>query len=323
MTAGDEDSVNEDEEEEEEEVWACLGPADLEADLAAAEPQAAELRRSLEVDIDFFTARHAADRKMASGLQRLCAEAELLQFNLASMVAKVAHGPLAPGPASWGPGSNVFGPEAQVPLPSLSLAVPGGSGLAEYLERLAALPRCVAVARDLHFAASKLDVRQDEKDINRDRLEVNGVEVFGAQGGYQAAVAAVVGALRAGDAAAGLPAWGEEATCAAQLLLSNLNRTTSGFVAFEEILKLLDSPEVVISPESAKARPLEAALTGGVALARAHTRYAVHRAEGGRLAAFDVFVCFRVASTALRQLAAGAELQVPARVLIYRSEADP
>ena len=30
-------------------VWACLGPADLEADLAAAEPQAAELRRSLEV----------------------------------------------------------------------------------------------------------------------------------------------------------------------------------------------------------------------------------------------------------------------------------
>ncbi|CAJ1377337.1 unnamed protein product [Effrenium voratum] len=228
MTAGDEDSVNEDEEEEEEEVWACLGPADLEADLAAAEPQAAELRRSLEVDIDFFTARHAADRKMASGLQRLCAEAELLQFNLASMVAKVAHGPLAPGPASWGPGSDVFGPEAQVPLPSLSLAVPGGSGLAEYLERLAALPRCVAVARDLHFAASKLDVRQDEKDINRDRLEVNGVEVFGAQGGYQAAVAAVVGALRAGDAAAGLPAWGEEATCAAQLLLSNLNRASGG-----------------------------------------------------------------------------------------------
>lgn len=35
----------------------------------------------------------------------------------------------------------------------------------------------------------------------------------------------------------------------------------------------------------------------------------MHRAEGGRLAAFDVFVCFRVASTALRQLAAGAELQ--------------
>lgn len=28
-------------------------------------------------------------------------------------VAKVAHGPLAPGPASWGPESNVFGPEAQ------------------------------------------------------------------------------------------------------------------------------------------------------------------------------------------------------------------
>ena len=48
------------------------------------------------------------------------------------------------------------------------------------------------------------------------------------QGGYQAAVAAVVGALRAGDVAAGLPAWGEEATCAAQLLLSTLNRTSAG-----------------------------------------------------------------------------------------------
>ena len=41
-------------------------------------------------------------------------------------------------------------------------------------------------------------------------------------------MAAVVGALRAGDAAAGLPAWGEEATCAAQLLLSNLNRASGG-----------------------------------------------------------------------------------------------
>lgn len=55
------------------------------------------------------------------------------------------------------------------------------SGLAQNSELRVGWGGGDLAAGDLHFAASKLDVRQDEKDINRDRLEVNGVEVFGAQ----------------------------------------------------------------------------------------------------------------------------------------------
>ncbi|CAE7878665.1 unnamed protein product, partial [Symbiodinium microadriaticum] len=79
---------------------------------------------------------------------------------------------------------------------------------------------------------------------------------------------------------------------------------------------LYDCPDVVVvSPESAAARPLEAAITGGVVLGRAHTRYAVHRTDGeGRVASVDVYVAFRCSGQSLQK----EELEVPARVLMYR-----
>eukprot|EP00931_Biecheleriopsis_adriatica_P057417 TRINITY_DN34052_c0_g1_i1.p1 TRINITY_DN34052_c0_g1~~TRINITY_DN34052_c0_g1_i1.p1 ORF type:complete len:370 (+),score=101.00 TRINITY_DN34052_c0_g1_i1:52-1161(+) len=354
-----------------DDVWACLTEADLEADLLesveAREAAAIGLRRNTlvqaphdelkaalkrgaggmldaSVDTDVFLAAQTAIRDMAADLHGVIAEVEMLQFNTAALVASVAHGPFRPPglPESGGkwiglPAKDVFGPDAAPPLAPLEAATPcalgGASSLADYEQRLEALPRALVLGREITLSVKGLDCRQDEKDINRDNLIVNGVEISGAQGGYQAAVAAIAAGLRAGEAAAGRPGWPEAAEhLCAQLLLGALNRTTSGFAAFEEVLKLLDCPGVVVvSPQSAAARPLEAAITGGVALGRAHTRYGVHRADGGGdkpLALIDAYFTFRVSSQDLFSLVASEatkrehgirdELPVPAQVLLQR-----
>mmetsp|Transcript_11521 Transcript_11521/g.21792 ORF Transcript_11521/g.21792 Transcript_11521/m.21792 type:complete len:341 (-) Transcript_11521:7-1029(-) len=339
-------SDKEDDLDDADEVWACLTRSDLEADLresddavaaagdnAMAGRSATELREALRsevfageaIDTDIFVSRHGADQDMAAGLQKLYAEVEMLQFNVASMVAAVSHGPLSP-PLALPPMSLVkaFGVEAQATLAALpALRLPSSaSSFSEFQERLATLPACLTLQRSLHISAKKVDTRQDEKDINRDKLEVNGVEVHGAEGGYQAAVATIAKALQAGDVAASRPTWPSHlATRAAQGLLSALNRTTSGFMAFEEVLRFYDCPDiVVVSPESAAARPLEAAITGGVVLGRAHTRYAVHSADGAqRVATVDAFVVFRCSSSLLQE----DEAEVPARILLYRLAESP
>lgn len=327
---------SDDEPGDSEEVWACLTRSDLDADLRecdeavadagnSASRSAEDLRGTLTgeafageaIDTEVFISRHTADQELSTGLQQLYAEVEMLQFNVASMVALLTQGPLRapePQPAPSG-AARAFGVEAQAALaalPTLSLPASAAS-LADYQERLKSLPPCLALPRDLRLSSRRLDPRQDEKDINRDRLEVNGVEVRGAEGGYNAAVATIAEALQADSP--DLPA--DAARRAAQLLLGALNRTTSGFIAFEEVLRLYDCPDVVVvSPESAAARPLEAAITGGVVLGRAHTRYAVHRTDGeGRVASVDVYVAFRCSGQSLQK----EELEVPARVLMYRS----
>ncbi|CAL1167836.1 unnamed protein product [Cladocopium goreaui] len=133
------------------------------------------------------------------------------------------------------------------------------------------------------------------------------------KGGYHAAVRAIAEVLDHGRGFG---------CSAAQMLLSVLNRTTSGFMAFEEVLKLLEADVVVISPESASARPLELSIVGGMALGRAHTRYAVHRADAsGQLLSVDAFVCFRVEGEKLQQLVEQVELKVACNILIYKSPA--
>lgn len=303
-----------------EEVWACLTSADLAADLADlasgaghADGAEAEVQRLLG---EAAVISNESDQKIASSLQRLCAEAEQMQFNLASMVAKITPlGPLAPRATAVSAVETTSGWDVQAMPPTLGFRWPSGAqSLEDYEERLAAMPESVAIKRDLQLSLSKLDCRQDEKDINRDTLEVNGLEVKGAEGGYHAAVRAIAEVLDHGR--------GFGCSAAAQMLLSVLNRTTSGFMAFEEVLKLLEADVVVISPESASARPLELSIVGGMALGRAHTRYAVHRADAsGQLLSVDAFVCFRVEGEKLQQLVEQVELKVACNILIYKSPA--
>merc|ERR1712129_144246 len=104
--------------------------------------------------------------------------------------------------------------------------------------------------------------------------------VSGAQGGYAAAVEAIARGLSSA-AAAGMAGQVKAKEHASQLMLSVLNRTSSGFAAFEEVLRLFDCLDVVvISPDSAAAHPLEVAVLAGCALGRAHTRYVVRQADG-------------------------------------------
>merc|ERR1712060_100900 len=90
-----------------------------------------------------------------------------------------------------------------------------------------------------------------------------------------------------------------------EMLLGVLNRTNSGFAAFEEVLRMFDCQDVVIiSPDSSAARPLEVAVLSGCALGRAHTRYAVRRADaaGDPLAVVDADFTFRLHTTLLGRL---------------------
>lgn len=301
-----------------EEVWACLTGADLAADLAGLDGAVAEAAEAAEVQRllgEAAVISNESDQKIASSLQKLCAEAEQMQFNLASMVARITPpGPLAPRGV---PSAVVAeGWDVQASPPALNFRWPSSAAsLEDYEERLRAMPAAVAIRRELQLSLSKLDCRQDEKDINRDTLEVNGLEVKGAEGGYHAAVRAIAKVLDRGT--------GRGCSEAAQMLLSVLNRTTSGFMAFEEVLKLLESDVVVISPESAAARPLELSIVGKTsaltALGRAHTRYGVHRADAsGQLLSVDAFVCFRVEGEKLQRLDK-EELEVACNILIYKS----
>merc|ERR1712048_564587 len=172
---------------------------------------------------------------------------------------------------------------------------------------LGALPQKLYRDRLLRFCAGDVRVKQDEKDINRDELVVNGHAISGARGGY----AAAVGALRTALSSSG-NAWpsNDAAERAAQLLLSVLNRTSSGFAAFEEVLKLYDCQDVVVvAPESAQARPLEASVFEEVALGRAHTRYSIrhHDGSGDPITVVDASFVFRVCITTLQRLAVQQE----------------
>merc|ERR1712048_594716 len=172
---------------------------------------------------------------------------------------------------------------------------------------LGALPQKLYRDRLLRFCAGDVRVKQDEKDINRDELVVNGQAISGARGGY----AAAVGALRSALCSSG-DVWPsqEAAYRAAQLLLSVLNRTSSGFAAFEEVLKRFDCQDVVVvSPESAQARPLEASVFEGVALGRAHTRYSVRNLDGSGdpIAVIDASFVFRVCVDTLKRLSVQQE----------------
>merc|ERR1711972_1034440 len=154
----------------------------------------------------------------------------------------------------------------------------------------------------------------DAKDINRDALLVNGVAISGARGGYAAAVAALADGLRAASNDAGGRSWNvDEEELAAQLLLGTLNRTSSGFIAFEEVLRLFDCPDAaVVAPESAAAKPLEALVIGGVVLGRAHTRYSVRRFDGSNapLVVIDAVFTFRVSTSVLQRLVAGGSSMI-------------
>eukprot|EP00930_Biecheleria_cincta_P051358 TRINITY_DN36539_c0_g1_i1.p1 TRINITY_DN36539_c0_g1~~TRINITY_DN36539_c0_g1_i1.p1 ORF type:complete len:342 (-),score=66.48 TRINITY_DN36539_c0_g1_i1:38-1063(-) len=333
-----------------EDDWACLTEEDLAADLLECEKELEErgnsgwdrgveeklkeaLKRgagtsqSIKINTDVFSTAQQAIQEIAGDLHAVVANVGMMQFETAALVAAIAHGPLRPpestgsGPWIGLPARAVFGPEVMAPVPPETTAASmpaSATSLEEYELRVAGLPRLLVIGRDLELSVKALDPKQDEKDINRDNLIVNSQEISGSKGGYKAAVAAIASGLQLSGTAAN----SEEEHLGAQVLLSALNRTCSGFVAFREVLRIFDcDPLVVVSPESAAAKPLEAAITAGVALGCAHTRYAVHRADGsgsGPVTAIDAYFHFRVDSATLASLTRDRDVSVtlPATVVL-------
>lgn len=321
--------------------WVYLTEADLNADLLESEESAEalklghgsdtsgeRLRQALRrgvaaetsaFDVDAFFAAPRALQGIAAELQEVLADLEALRHEAATLIGSIAHGPWEPpAPAASGgriwvgrPAEEVFGIGAlPVRPPELELnLLTQASSLNDYQRKLESLPRILFVERKLRLCMKEVDKYQDGKDISRDELVVNGRPTSGAQRGYAAAVEAIGDALRAAVLSVGAPMWQPEATeRAAQLLLGVLNRTSSGFAAFEEVLRLFDCVDVVVvSPESAAARPLEVAAVRGCVLGRAHTRYAVWRADGSGdapLAVVDAEFAFRLPAALLGRLTA-------------------
>jgi hypothetical protein len=289
-----------------------LGPQSTEDDLRHLLHQHAAVPN---FDVDALFAAHRALKGIASDLQCALTQVEDLQFASASLVALLTHGPLkAPGSSISPVGISMeeaFGPStAPQPPPALEFESPATAvNLVAYQHRLAALPRAFFIPRCIKLCMGDVNRYQDTKDINRDSLLVNGVAISGAHGGYDAAVTALADGLRAASSDAGGRTWhGDTEDLAAQLLLGTLNRTSSGFIAFEEVLQLLNCPDaVIVAPESAAAKPLEAVVIGGLVMGRAHTRYSVRRFDGSNapLVMVDAVFCFRVTTSVLQRLVQG------------------
>lgn len=312
--------------------WPALFADDLEADLRdieeaeipfaplQLEPHSTEedlrqLKRQHETmpsfDVDVFFKAHRALLGISADLQGALMEVEDLQFASAKLVALLAHGPLkAPSTNSRLAISveDLFGPlSAPRPPADLITQLPSSaSNLVSYQHRLAALPRALFVPKSIRLCVGDVNQYQDSKDINRDELLVNGLHISGASGGYSAAVTALADSLRAASCDEGGQVWNDKAEeLAAQLLLSILNRTSSGCLLLEEIFRIFDCPEVVnVAPESAAAKPLEALVIGGIVLGRAHIPYKVVRSDlsGSPLARIDAFFTFRICTSMLNCL---------------------
>lgn len=128
-----------------------------------------------------------------------------------------------------------------------------------------------------HAVVFPPDYVQDLKDIQRDSVCINGSTLLGANVGYDNIVKTLE---------ASLPSNSEEL---AKSILSIGNRTFSGGVAFDKVLSVLRSDEVVlVSPVSSDAEPIDVVVLKDRVLIRCHTRYSIMPAHDESWSQFKV-----------------------------------
>eukprot|EP00929_Paragymnodinium_shiwhaense_P104245 TRINITY_DN68475_c0_g1_i1.p1 TRINITY_DN68475_c0_g1~~TRINITY_DN68475_c0_g1_i1.p1 ORF type:complete len:393 (+),score=76.30 TRINITY_DN68475_c0_g1_i1:103-1281(+) len=208
-----------------------------------------------------------------------------------------------------------------------------------YVRRVMIMPTILYLSRRLYLNVPAMDVRQDEKDFQRDQLFVNGTRICGSSGGYQIAMSAVAGALRglcAASSAVGRSAkaraaalvsskgrsvWtGKDRERAARILLNLLGRTSSGFATFQEVLRhygARNGEPAVLVPQSAAATPLELVVSRGCVLGRAHTRFAVLDLNnfGEPLFLVDGVFAFYISAAALHKIASAEDFAAAEKVV--------
>lgn len=149
--------------------------------------------------------------------------------------------------------------------------------LEEYVSRVSTIGSvCVPVTQSLTPHLESSTQTQDMKDIQRDSVVVNGKLLRGADMGYQKIVNMIAKEIVCDSV---------DAEEIAQKALSVANRTFSGGIAFDNVLKIFAADELVlVVPVSAEAEPLDITVVSQpscLVLIRAHTRYRLEPAGPG------------------------------------------
>ena len=137
---------------------------------------------------------------------------------------------------------------------------------------------CVSVTPAL--STHIVDAHQDQKDLQRDCVRINGEVLNGSVVGYPSIL------KQLSEAACG-------DTALATRSLSVANRTFSGGVSFDQVMRFFANEQLVfLAPDSTSAEPLDVvAGDNGVVHVKAHTRYSVFGEKDGRnLFSVDAFL---------------------------------
>ena len=149
----------------------------------------------------------------------------------------------------------------------------GAADMNQYVELLTGVETCCVSVTSLlmdHIRDSRTSANldQDLKDIQRDSVVVNGQLFRGAETGYQRIVNEIAKEITANVDA-------EEIS---RIALSVANRTFSGGIAFDNVIKIFmsDALDVLVVPISAEAEPLDVAIVSPCSVVvRAHTKYRI------------------------------------------------
>jgi hypothetical protein len=120
------------------------------------------------------------------------------------------------------------------------------------------IPNVQQMISDAGLVRVDASMKQLKKDIERDRLIVNGIRVVGAEAGLDAVLTKICGICDDVHAECGIPNLGDEVKEFVVLsLLSKASRSHSGGIAFQAAQNLIDPATTMLMPQSAVAPPLK------------------------------------------------------------------
>ena len=160
------------------------------------------------------------------------------------------------------------------------------STLVEYRAMFGDFPEifCASISTlvEDHLVATSLDPSsaQDEKDIGRDTVCVQGKTMAGSVEGYGKICTQLGLHVNAPVA---------DRAEIARLALSLASRTFSGGAAFDLVMSVFGNEHVLILPLSSDAEPLDLVVVAGELLIRAHTKYALRSVDEEALFHIDAF----------------------------------
>jgi hypothetical protein len=120
------------------------------------------------------------------------------------------------------------------------------------------IPNVSQMISDAGLVRVEASMKQLKKDIERDRLLVNGIRMVGAEAGLDAILSKICGVCDTVHTECGMPKLSDEVKEFVVLsLLSKASRSHSGGIAFQAAQCLIDPATAMLMPQSAVAPPLK------------------------------------------------------------------